>query len=92
VPEGATDVDYIASSVLVHEGTHALNEDELPASKTKFTIDEEMRTNTNELDYYEEQRKNGYRYSELERRRTARAAGTLRDDVRSRYPGLPEHL
>lgn len=39
VPEGATDVDYIASSVLVHEGTHALNEDELPASKTKFTID-----------------------------------------------------
>ena len=92
IPDGATDPDFIASSVLVHEGTHALNEDEFPKSKTKFTIDEEVRTNTNELDLYEEQRTTGYRSAELERRRNARKKGKLRDDVRSRYPGLPEQL
>ena len=92
IPEGTTDPDFIASSVLVHEGTHALNEDEFPASKTKLTIDEEMRTNTNELDLYEEQRAGGYRNAELERRRSNRAKGKLRDDVRKRYPGAPEHL
>jgi len=92
VPDDATDPEFIASSVLVHEATHALNEDEIPASKTKFTIDEEMRTNTNELDLYEEQRARGYRSAELERRRKARKDGKLRDDVRKRYPGLAEHL
>jgi uncharacterized Zn-binding protein involved in type VI secretion len=92
IPEGTTDPDFIASSVLVHEGTHALNEDEFPASKTKLTIDEEMRTNTNELDLYEQQRAGGYRNAELERRRSSRAKGKLRDDVRGRYPGAPEHL
>jgi len=92
VPDDATDPNFIASSVLVHEGTHALNEEEVPEAKKKFVIDEEMRTNTNELDLYEEQREKGYTFGELERRRNARNAGTLRDDVRSRYPGLPEHL
>ncbi|HET6518801.1 MAG TPA: hypothetical protein VFG47_03160 [Geminicoccaceae bacterium] len=80
------------ASELVHEATHALNEDEFPGSMSKLTIDEEMRTNTNQLDLYEEQRAGGYRDPELERRRQARAAGTLRNDVRSRYPGAPEHL
>jgi len=80
------------ASELVHEATHALNEDDFPASKTKMTIDEEMRTNTNQLDLYAEQRKSGYRDPELERRRKARKKGTLRDDVRSRYPGSAESL
>jgi len=85
------DVDATASE-LVHEATHGLNEDEFPASKTKITIDEEMRTNKNQLDLYEEQRKDGFRDPELERRRRARKNGKLRDDVRSRYPGTPESL
>jgi hypothetical protein len=85
------DVDATASE-LVHEATHALNEDEFPASKTKVTIDEEFRTNKNQIDLYEEQRAGGFRDPELERRRTADQAGTLRDDVRNRYPGVPEHL
>ena len=80
------------ASELVHEATHALNEDDFPASKTKLTIDEEMRTNTNQLDLYQEQRKSGYRDPELERRRKARKDGTLRDDVRGRYPGSAESL
>lgn len=80
------------ASELVHEATHALNEDDFPASKTKMTIDEEMRTNTNQLDLYEQQRKTGYRDPELERRRKARKNGTLRDDVRGRYPGSAESL
>ena len=92
IPEGQTDPDFIASSVLAHEATHALNEDEFPASKKKFVIDEELRCNENELDLYEEQRKTGYRSAELERRRNKRKQGKLRDDVRQRYPGLPEHL
>ena len=86
-----SDVDATASE-LVHEATHALNEDEHPKSKTKLTIDEEMRTNQNQLDLYEEQRKNGFRDPELERRRKARKDGKLRDDVRGRYPGKPESL
>src|SRR5262245_49845469 len=84
-------VDAIASE-LVHEATHAVNEDEYPESKKKLTIDEEMRTNTNQLDFYEEQRKGGFRDPELEDRRDDRSKGKLRDNVRSRYPGAPEHL
>lgn len=91
IPGGTTDSDFIASE-LVHEATHALHEDEFPRSKTKFTIDEEMRTNTNQLDFYEEQRRSGFRSAELDRRRSARKKGKLRDDVRKRYQGLPEHL
>lgn len=85
------DADAIASE-LVHEATHALHEDEFPGSKSKVTIDEEMRTNENQLALYESQRKDGFRDPELERRRKANADGKLRDDVRSRYPGTPEHL
>jgi hypothetical protein len=86
-----SDPDAIASE-LVHEATHAVNEDDFPASKSKLTIDEEMRTNTNQLDLYEEQRAGGFRDPELERRRNDRAAGKLRDNVRGRYPGTPESL
>ncbi len=86
------DPDSIASE-LVHEATHALNEDEFPKSKKKLTIDEEVRTNENQLALYEDQRKSGFRDSELERRRKAKKKGKLRDDVRSRYKkGTPEHL
>jgi len=85
------DPDATASE-LVHEATHALNEDEHPASKTKNTIDEEMRTNDNQLDYYETQRAGGFRDPELERRKGLRKDGKLRDDVKSRYPTLAEHL
>ncbi len=85
------DPDAVASE-LVHEATHAVNEDDFPASKTKLTIDEEMRTNENQLDYYEEQRAGGFRDPELEDRRNDRAAGKLRDNVRKRYPKSAEHL
>jgi hypothetical protein len=83
--------DAIASE-LVHEATHAVNEDELPASRTKATIDEEMRTNKNQLELYNAQRATGFRDPELERRRKASKNGKLREDVRSRYPSLPENL
>jgi len=87
----SNDPDAVASE-LVHEATHAVNEDDFPESKKKLTIDEEMRTNTNQLDFYEEQRKTGYRDPQLEKRRDDRADGKLRDNVRKRYPGAPEHL
>lgn len=83
------DPDAIASE-LVHEATHGIESDNhiFPHGNT---IDEEMHTNNNQLDIYEEQRDEGFRDPELERRRTARNNGTLRDDIRSRYPGSPEH-
>lgn len=81
------DVDATAST-LVHEGTHGVDFDQHGVSRS---IDEEVRTNNNQLDFYEEQRGRGYRNAEQERRRTARNNGTLRDDVRGRYPGNPEH-
>jgi len=83
--------DAIASE-LVHEATHSVNKDDFPASKNKQTIDEEMRTNTNQLDLYEEQRETGFRDPELEDRRDARNDGNLRDNVRERYPDSAEHL
>jgi len=82
----------IVASELVHEATHAVYEDEFPASQSKLTIDEEVRTNINQLDFYEEQRKSGFRDPDLEIRRADRAAGNLRTNVRNRYPGVPEHL
>ncbi len=81
------DVEATAST-LVHEGTHGVDYGEHGVSRS---IDEEVRTNNNQLDFYEEQRGRGYRNAEQERRRTARNDGTLRDDVRSRYPSNPEH-
>jgi hypothetical protein len=87
----AADVDATASE-LVHEATHAVNEDDFPASKTKLTIDEEMRTNTNQLEFYKEQKADGYNDPELDRRLAEQKKGKLRDDVRNRYPGTPEHL
>jgi hypothetical protein len=80
------------ASELVHEATHAVYLDEFPAAAPKPTIDEELRTNTNQLDLYEEQRKSGYRDPDLETRRNDRNRGKLRDNVRRRYPGYPEHL
>lgn len=91
VSDQSKDPDFVASE-LVHEATHALNEDENPAAKAKNTIDEEMRTNNNQLDLYQQQRESGFRDAELERRNGLRDAGTLRDDVRTRYPGVDEHL
>jgi len=87
----AGDVDATASE-LVHEGSHAVNEDEFPASKTKATIDEEMRTNKNQVDFYKEQKADGFRDPALDRRLKADEDGKLRDDVKRRYPDLPEHL
>jgi hypothetical protein len=84
------DPNKIASE-LVHEATHAVHREGLPAS-TPNTIDEEMRTNKNQLALYEEQRRGGFIDTELEKRRTDQAAGKLRDNVKSRYPNIPEHL
>lgn len=81
------DVERTASN-LTHEGTHGVDFDEHGVSRS---IDEEQRTHENQLDFYEEQRGRGYNNTELERRRTARNNGTLRDDIRSRYPDNPEH-
>jgi hypothetical protein len=86
-----SDPNGVASD-LVHEATHAVYLDEFPAARPKPTIDEELRTNTNQLDLYEEQRKSGYSDPDLETRRKDRKNGKLRDNVRRRYPGTPEHL
>jgi len=88
VGSGITDAEFTASE-LVHEATHAVDRDE--HGQTKSSIDEEMRTNTNQLDFYEEQRKRGFVDFELNARRTERIKGKLRDNVRSRYKGTPEH-
>ena len=80
------------ASELVHEATHAVNEDEFPASKAQITIDEEMRTNINQIKLYRQQRNRGFRDPELERRMKAYHKGELREDVRDRYPGVPESL
>jgi hypothetical protein len=80
------------ASELVHEATHAVNEDDFPESKTKSTIDEEMRTNTNQLTFYKEQKEREFTDPELDRRQELSDKGKLRDDIKDRYPGLSEHL
>jgi uncharacterized Zn-binding protein involved in type VI secretion len=77
------------ASELVHEGTHAVAADEDAWPSHKNSIDEEMRTNTNQNNFYQEQR-NEYQSDELDRRSQAAADGTLRDDIRGRYPKTPE--
>lgn len=84
-------VDATASE-LVHEATHGLNEDEHPAAKTKNTIDEEYRTNKNQVDFYNEQKENGFRDPELDRRLESQNNGKLREDIKNRYPELPDSL
>jgi hypothetical protein len=78
------------ASELVHEGTHAVirENDFVPRPNS---IDEEMETNTNQLDFYDEQKNDGFNDADLEWRRDKRAAGELRPDVRRRYSNLPEH-
>jgi hypothetical protein len=85
-----SDQDVIADN-LVHEATHHLDDLEFPTARNKRSIDEELRANENELALYEEQRANGFLNSELERRRKAQSSGQLRDDVKMRYPELPEN-
>lgn len=77
------------ASELVHEATHQLDDDDYPG-KTGNSIDEEERTNTNQLDLYESQRRGGYRDPDLELRRADRLNGRLRDNIRGRYPTSPE--
>jgi hypothetical protein len=80
------------ASVLIHEATHAVDRIDYPKTKGKgASIDEEMRTNENQLDFYEEQRAADYRDPELERRRKARTYKKLRDDVIKRYPHAPKN-
>jgi uncharacterized Zn-binding protein involved in type VI secretion len=75
------------ASELVHEGSHATYYDE-HGPDTHSSIDQETQTNRDQQDFYSEQRQCGYYSPEQERRR---AAPSLRDDVRDRYPHLPEH-
>jgi hypothetical protein len=83
------DPDFIASE-LVHEATHSIWRDK--DARIKVTIDEEMKTNENQLALYEEQREKGYKDFSLEDRRDDFKEGKLRDNVRRRYPGIPENL
>jgi hypothetical protein len=78
------------ASELVHEATHEMEDEDHPLA-IRNSIDEEEHTNNNQLDYYEEQRKRGFRDPKLEERRTDRQKGTLRDNIRRRYPDAPEH-
>ncbi len=74
---------------LVWEGSHGVYRDEHPGTKGN-SVAEELFANTNQLDFYEEMRAKGNFDRELERRRTARLAGRLREDLKSRYPDLPD--
>ncbi len=67
------DPDTTASE-LVHEGTHSMVHAGDTSPDQKKTLDEEMRTNTNQLNFYEEQR-DTYRDDELEKRRKLLADG-----------------
>ena len=75
---------------MVWEGAHGVYRDEHPGAGGN-SVAEELYANANLLDFYEELRGRGNLDRELERRRTARLAGRLREDVISRYPDLPDH-
>lgn len=84
-----SNVDAIASE-LVHEASHGVYEDRNPASKTGGnTLTEERFTNTNQLDYYSEQKKKNAAFSDpdLDKRQKDRAAGNLDANIQSRYNG-----
>ncbi len=82
------DPEAIASEI-VYAATHAVHEDEFPASRTTPTLEEEMRSTQNQLAFYEEQRKSGFRDPELEDRRIDRAKVAERDRATTRSPGTP---
>jgi hypothetical protein len=75
---------------IVHEATHAVDDDDY-AGKV-YSIDEEFRTNTNQVAAYRELNKSeGFTDAELDRRANNPIGGSLRSDIQSRYPTLPEH-
>jgi hypothetical protein len=75
---------------LVHELTHAVDGDDYPGKV--YSIDEEVRTNRNQLGFYKELHQfAGFNDVEMERRLHHPEGGSLRSDIRSRYPTLPEH-
>lgn len=74
---------------LVWEASHGLYRNKHPGT-VGDSVAAEVRANINQLDFYEEMRDQGHRDPELERRRAARAAGLLEEDIRGRYPDLPE--
>ncbi len=84
----STDVEALAL-YLVWEGSYGVYRDDHPGTKGD-SIEEELFANTNQLDYYEERRAKGNFDRELERRRIARLAKRLREDVKGRYPNLPD--
>jgi hypothetical protein len=75
---------------IVHEATHAVDDNDYPGKV--YSIDEEMRTNTNQIAFYKEVNKSeGYTDAEMDRRINNPVGGSLRSDIRDRYPTLPEH-
>lgn len=84
----ARDPDSTASE-LVHEGTHGAAAEEVGAHPN--TIDEEMRTNSNQLDFYDEQRQAGHSDEALDAREDWRKRGVLREQLPAFYPDAEEH-
>jgi uncharacterized Zn-binding protein involved in type VI secretion len=87
------------ASELVHEGTHAVADNEsMNPFRNKNSVDEEVRTNTNQNDFYSEQR-DTWQSDELDDRRDIIGDGSnlsdLRKDIHDRYDKrghpLPEH-
>ena len=76
------------ATILVHEGTHAVEYDDYGYSRS---IDEEVHCFENQLDFYEEQRNQGYMNGDNELLRTERSNGTLRNEIQNRYSGLPQN-
>ena len=85
----STDPEEIALR-MVWEAAHGVYLGEHPEADGD-SIEEELYANINQLNFYEEVRDRGNLDRELERRRAARLAGTLLDDVKGRYPHLPDH-
>lgn len=83
------DPEFTASE-LVHEGTHGLDREEHGHEGRSNSIDEEVRTNNNQLDFYEEQQERGYNDPTLNNRAEERNNNNLRGDLRDRYPDAPE--
>lgn len=78
-------------SELVHEASHDIYDQTVPGAKNTKSIDEELFTNTNQLNYYIEQKKHGYVDPQLELRLIDMKDGKLRDNVKKRYPTYAEH-
>lgn len=86
LPDDISDPNLVAS-VLVHEGAHIVDFD-THVEEYEHTLWDEIAAHEEQLEFYKEQKENGFSNQKLDDILTAQKNGMLEENVRSRYPVL----